>query len=73
MGGVVAIGANTLQVNGKLRAFTGAAPGTDSNSPGANCITSTGVGKLSIVGNRGQSWHPVSGQQLLLGMRKKST
>lgn len=49
--GVLAIGANTLSVNGKLRAFTLAAPGTSSTSPGANSITSSGVGKLSFVGN----------------------
>ena len=62
-GGVTAIGANTLQVNGKIRAYTGAAVitagadgtfysgQTSSTSPGANSITSTGAGKLSFVGN----------------------
>ena len=60
--GVMAIGANTLQVNGKIRAYTGTAVTTagadgtfysgqtSSTSPGAGSIT-TSTGKLSMVGN----------------------
>ncbi len=48
--GVIAIGANTLQVNGKLRAFTGTAPGTSSNAPAVTSITTTTGGKLQFVG-----------------------
>lgn len=43
--GVVAVGANVLTVNGKLRAYAGTAPGTSSSNPGATCIT-TGTGKV---------------------------
>ena len=62
-GGVLTIGANTVQVNGKIRAYTGTAvttAGVDgtfysgqtiTTSPGTSSITSSGSGKLSIVGN----------------------
>ena len=60
--GVLAIGVNIAQVNGKIRAYTGTAvttagadgafyTQTSSTSPNANNITSSGVGVLSIVGN----------------------
>jgi hypothetical protein len=61
--GVTAVGANTLQINGKIRAYTGTAVittgadgtfysgQTSSSSPGANSITTTGAGKVSFVGN----------------------
>lgn len=51
----LALGTNTLEINGKIRAYTGSAgiiPGTSSTSPGGNdnWITST-TGKISVVGN----------------------
>src|SRR5437763_467076 len=48
----LALGANTLSVNGKFRAFTGAAPGTATTTLSASnaWITST-TGKISVVGN----------------------
>jgi hypothetical protein len=61
--GVTAIGTNTLTVSGKMRAYTGAAVTatgadgtfysgqTNSVNPGSNSITSTGAGKLSVIGN----------------------
>ncbi len=62
-GGVLAIGTNTIQVNGKIRAYTGTAVTatgadgtfysgqTSSISPGANSITTGSGGELSFVGN----------------------
>lgn len=46
------LGANTLSLNGKLRAYTGAAPGTSTGTLSATAawIMST-TGKISIVGN----------------------
>ncbi len=61
--GVLAIGANTVQVNGKIRAYTGAAvittPAdgtfysgqTSTAAVVSGLITTSGAGKLSIVGN----------------------
>lgn len=49
--GIIAIGANTLQLSGKLRAYTGAAPGTNSSSPAATSITTAIGGKLQFIGN----------------------
>ena len=43
--GVLTVGASTLTVTGKLRAFTGAAPGTSSVNPSTTCITTT-TGKV---------------------------
>jgi hypothetical protein len=39
--GVLAVGANVLMVNGKLRSYTGVAPGVSTSSPGATSITNT--------------------------------
>jgi hypothetical protein len=51
----LALGTNTLEINGKIRAYTGSIgtiPGTSSTSPSGNddWITST-TGKISVVGN----------------------
>ena len=52
---ILALGTNTLNLNGKLRAYIGTVgtiPGTSSNDPNgtASWITST-TGKISVVGN----------------------
>jgi hypothetical protein len=51
---IIAISTFTLEVNGKLRAYTGALgtiPGTSTATVGSACITSTnGVGKMKFVG-----------------------
>ncbi|MBS1640395.1 MAG: T9SS type A sorting domain-containing protein [Bacteroidetes bacterium] len=61
--GVLAVGTNVIQVNGKIRAYTGTvvttigADGTfysgqvSSTNPGANSITTGTGGKVSFVGN----------------------
>jgi CSLREA domain-containing protein len=54
--GRVALGANTLQVNGKLRSYfatVGTTPGTDSTTLPSSpiTITASSAGKLSFVGN----------------------
>jgi hypothetical protein len=46
----LAIGANTLKVSGKIRSFTGTAPGANTTSPSSTGIT-TSTGKLQLIGN----------------------
>jgi hypothetical protein len=47
----LAIGAGfTVQLTGKIRAFSGAAPGTNSNTPSTNVITTSAGAKLQFVG-----------------------
>ncbi len=60
---VLAIGTNSIEVNGKLRAFTGTAVTslgadvafysgqTSTTTVGSTCITSSGVGRMRIIGN----------------------
>lgn len=58
--GILAIGSNIVNVNGKVRAFTGLAEtstadgtflGTDSTTPASTMITTSGSGVLKFVGN----------------------
>lgn len=43
--GVLTVGASILTINGKIRAYTGAYPGTSSTNPAVTCITTT-TGKV---------------------------
>ncbi len=44
-------GSNTLQVSGKLRAYTGVAPGTNSGAPNPTIISAGATGKIRLIGD----------------------
>ena len=50
--GVASLGVNTLQVSGKLRGYTGSAPGTSTNTvQNGSLLSTSGSGKIKFIGS----------------------